>query len=64
MTGTMMGKMGVQPILPIMVLVVIDTMLNFDGDFDGDGRGDVMCEQTLNCKRGIVLSLIWASMVV
>ena len=41
-----MEKMGVQPILPIKVSVIFDTMLNFDGDFDGHGDGDVTCKQT------------------
>ena len=26
--------------------LTIDTMLNFDGDFDGRGDGDVTCKQT------------------
>ena len=39
---TMAGRMGVQPILPVRVPVIIDTMINFDG-----GRhGDVMCKQS------------------
>ena len=40
--------MGVQPILPVREPVIIDTMLNFDGDFEGDGDGDVMCKLSLN----------------
>ena len=39
-------RMGVQPILSFQVALTIDTMLNFDGDFDG--HGDVTCKQTLN----------------
>ena len=40
--------MGVQPILPIKVSITIDTMLHFDGDYDGqsDGDVDVKCKQT------------------
>ena len=37
--------MGVQPNLPIKLS--IDTMLDFDSDFDGHGDGDVSCKQTL-----------------
>ena len=43
-----MDRMGVQPILPIKVSVTIGTMLNFDGDFDGHGDGDITCKQTLS----------------
>ena len=38
-----MSKMEVS-ILPVNVTVTIDTMLNFDGDFDR--HGDVTCKQT------------------
>ena len=36
--------MGVQPNVPIKVS--IDTMLDFDSDFDGHGHADVSCKQT------------------
>ena len=42
-----MGRMGFKPILPITVPITMGTMLNFDGDFDGHGYGDVTYEQTL-----------------
>ena len=38
LTDTLMGKMEVQPILPVKVTATIDTMLNFDGDFDRHGE--------------------------
>ena len=40
--------MDVQPILPVKVCITIGTMLNFDGDFDGHGDGNVTCKQTFN----------------
>ena len=36
---TLKDRMGVQPVLPVKVSVIIDTMLNFDGDFDEHGDG-------------------------
>ena len=42
---TLMNRMGVQPILPVKVSITINTMLNFDGDFDRDG--DVICKQKI-----------------
>ena len=36
-----MGKMEVEPILPIKVTATIDTMLNFDCNFDRHGDVDV-----------------------
>ena len=38
-----MNRMGVQPILPVKVSITINTMLNFDSDFDG--HGNVTCKQ-------------------
>ena len=43
--------MGVQPILPIKVSAIIDTTLNFDGDFDEHGDDGTTCKQT--CIQGI-----------
>ena len=40
-----MVRIGVQSILPVKVSITIDTMLNFDDEFDG--HGDVTCKQTL-----------------
>ena len=39
--------MGVQPILPIEVSMIIDRMVNFNAELDGRGDGDVTCKQTL-----------------
>ena len=36
--------MDAQPFFSIKVFITIDTMINFDGDFDGNG--DVTCKQT------------------
>ena len=47
-TGTMMDKIGLVPILSIILPVTIDTMLNFDGDIDGHGGSEVTCKQTLS----------------
>ena len=33
--------MRLEPILPVEDSITIDTMLNFDGDFDSHGNGDV-----------------------
>ena len=38
----MMGKMGLEPILPVKVPIIVCTMLNFDGDGDGVST----CKQT------------------
>ena len=42
-----MGRMGLEPILPVKVPVTIGTILNFDGDCDCDGHGVGTCKQTL-----------------
>ena len=47
-TGSLTGKMGVRPILPVRLSVTIATMLNFDGHCDGDGDGVGMCKQALS----------------
>ena len=39
--ATLRGRLGVQPILPVRVPGIIDTILNFDGD-----GGDVMFKQS------------------
>ena len=33
---TLTDRMDVKPIFPIKLSITIDTMLNFDGDFDGN----------------------------
>ena len=38
LTDTLTERTGVQPISPIKVSVTIQTLLNFDGDFDGHGN--------------------------
>ena len=38
--------MGLEAILPVKLPVTISTMLNIDGDCDGDGVGT--CKQTIN----------------
>ena len=35
-----MNRMGVQPILPIKGSITIETMSNFNGDFEGHGDDD------------------------
>ena len=50
-----MDRMDVQPLLPVKVSVTIDTMLNFDHDFDGHGDGDVKCKQTFMGGFGITI---------
>ena len=40
--------MGVQPISPIKESINVDTMLNFDSEFEGQGDSDVTCKQTFN----------------
>ena len=55
------GLMSVQPILPIKVSVTTETMLNFEGDFDGHGDVDITCKQTLMNRlqnKGIVDSFL------
>ena len=50
-TVRLMGSMGTEPILSIKRSVSIDTMINFDGDADGDGT----CKQAFTlgpvCKE-------------
>ena len=53
----LMDRMGVQPIFSFQVALTIDTMLNFDGDFDG--QGDVTCKQTLNQCYVFRGTVIW-----
>ena len=38
----LMERMGIQPILPIKVSIISDTML----DVDGHGHGDITCRYT------------------
>ena len=47
-------RMGVQPILPIKVSVSTETMLDFNGNFDGHSDGDVTRKQTLKCKAKVI----------
>ena len=62
-------RMDEPSILPIKVCVTIDTMLNFDDDFDrhgdGDGDGDVTCKQTLTREmlRIVPLNLLFLSIM-
>ena len=37
--------MSGQSIMLVEVSITVDTMLNFDGDFDGHVGGDVTCKQ-------------------
>ena len=46
-TGSLTGRMGDRPILPVKLPITIDTMLSFDSDGDGVG----MCKQTLRGDR-------------
>ena len=39
--------MDVQTILPVKVFITIDTMVIFNGYFDGDGYGDVTCKHSI-----------------
>ena len=48
--GHVNGQNGPRP-------VRIDTMLNFDGDFDGHDDGDVTCKQTF-ITWGIISGLV------
>ena len=43
-------RVSVQHILPIKVSATIDSMLKFDGDFDGHGDGDVTRITGLNLQ--------------
>ena len=43
----MTGGMGLENILPIKVSVNIGTVLNFDGECDGDGHG-IITRKLLN----------------
>ena len=42
-----MGRMGTEPILPVKWSVSTGTMINFDGDSDGDGT----CKQILRLRQ-------------
>ena len=50
LTVSLTGRMGVEPISPVKVCVIIDTMLNFEGDFYGRGNGVITCKQTIAWK--------------
>ena len=47
-----MGRMGLEPILPVKVPATIGTMLNFDGDCDGDRHGVGTCKHSFSFKPG------------
>ena len=49
-TETLTDRFGFGPILPVKVSVIIDTMLKFDGDFDGHCVRDDTCKQTLSVR--------------
>ena len=49
----LMGRMGTEPIPPIKRSVSIDTMINFDGEGDGDGT----CKQALNTRSQTLQTL-------
>ena len=40
--------MGLQPILPVKLPVASGTMINFDGDCDGDGHGIGTCKHSFS----------------
>ena len=45
-----MGRMGLEAILPVRVPIIIGTMLNFDGDCDGEKHGVGACKHTLTLR--------------
>ena len=45
------GQNGVQCILSVKAPVTIDTILNFNGDFEGHGEDDATCKQTFSWNR-------------
>ena len=47
-----MGRTGTEPILSVKWSISIDTMINFDGDVNGDGDEDDTCKQTLRKESG------------
>ena len=53
MRDTLMDRMGVQPILPIKVLVTIDHWY-INGDFDSHGAGHVICKPHLITSLQII----------
>ena len=53
-TDTLTDRLGMQPTLPDKVSDTIDTMLNYNGDFDAHGDDDFMSKQishVRNCSR-------------
>ena len=54
---TLKDRVGVQPILPIEVSITIDTMLNFDCNFDEYGDGYGTCKQIFMMHRLLVAYL-------
>ena len=54
--------MGSKPNLSVKRSVVINTMINFDGDFDGYRLGDGTCKQALSCPYPVKqLNVLWSS---
>ena len=60
---TLTDRMGSQPILLVKVSVIIDTMLNFDSDFDGHGEGDIILSKKLKPEKSTVASVTSADEV-
>ena len=50
----LMSRMGSRPFLPVRLPVTIHTMLNFDGDCDGDGHGVGKCKHTLRWSTPVL----------
>ena len=53
-----MDRMNVQAILPFKVSLIIDTMSNFNGDFDGHDDSNVTCKQSKSTLR-----VTWSSTI-
>ena len=44
--GSLTGRMASRPILPIKIPITTDTILNFDGNCNGDGVGKCKCTRS------------------
>ena len=49
-TGSLTGRKGDRPILPVKLPVTIDIMINFDGHCDGNGNGIGMFRHTFTSR--------------
>ena len=60
MTDSLMGRMGVEPILFVKLPITIDTMLNFGGDGDGVETRKHTFIQAIFCLNLVINRIVTA----